>query len=401
MSVIGSTVLLELRKPGTPLATGRASGVIVTENGWVVTNRHVVVNADGTYPDIRIIPTGSAEQPDLACSFVIPARGFLPSTTDDLALIIPPIAPPCHLTPARLSVSIPSTGTRISLVGYPATALGGNSITVTSGQVAGRIGSGTRLSYLKTDAKLIAGYSGGPVIDDAGNVIGIIAAITFNNSNPNLLSQVIQDNIGLIIPAANILQSFPELRNPPPAPKPAIQATQNGRRKRRTRTRKVKMKKSAQASVLASVTSETPATPCTLRAWTCTVIGPCTDAREQVQKCDLVDTMCSNPERVQPPGYLQCIPGKKKLEEMFSTIIRGIAVSREMDNAALRLTPTFANQVLRIRNQYIERLEQYADIYVRASEDRDVFRLEQDTIPSLEQTLRGLETQFKGVERGY
>lgn len=145
-------------------ATGVGSGIIFDPNGWILTNRHVVTGSDkltvelkdGTQYSGRIYGIDSLT--DLAI-VKIDASG-LPSATlgnsDELKV-----------------------GQLVVAIGSP---LGDFSNTVTSGIVSAKgrtiqVDGGQLTNLIQTDAAINPGNSGGPLIDDAGNVIGINTAI--------------------------------------------------------------------------------------------------------------------------------------------------------------------------------------------------------------------------------
>lgn len=155
-----------------PDGTSQGTGVVLDDNGHVLTNEHVV--SGGT--DVTITTNQGRSYP---------ARivGTDPST--DLA-VIQVEDPPAELTPATFADS--ST----VVVGQEVMALGtplGLSNTVTTGIISavnrpvsarGEKGDGSDTAYtsaLQTDAAINPGNSGGPLVDAAGQVIGINTAI--------------------------------------------------------------------------------------------------------------------------------------------------------------------------------------------------------------------------------
>ena len=100
------------------------------------------------------------------------------------------------------------------MIGYPALSIGEYSITLTRGQIAGRADE-----YLKTDAKLTNGNSGGPVVDTNGNFVGIATGTTTEGLG-----------IGLVIPIALISDlirarsSFPSYTPKHPSENPSLPA---------------------------------------------------------------------------------------------------------------------------------------------------------------------------------
>ncbi|MDB4977918.1 MAG: secreted protein [Candidatus Peribacteria bacterium] len=189
-TAISSTVLIGIYDSDGNLI-GRASGFIASPDGMVVTNKHVVENDAGHLVDsIFIIPTNANEEPDWPCAWQ--PTSVIRHSERDLALIITEGEAniPCNFNFLSPSKVIPETGTDIQILGYPAIGKGSLSITLTNGQIAGKIIEGGMTTELKTDAKIIPGVSGGPVFDDAGNLFGVATAYTMSSS----------ENIGLITP---------------------------------------------------------------------------------------------------------------------------------------------------------------------------------------------------------
>ena len=151
-------------------SSGVGSGIILTEDGYILTNRHVVEGS-------RTLTV------ELETSLTYPATLVEVSDTDDLALIR---IEATGLTPARIadSDSIQVGETAIA-IGSP---LGTYTETVTRGIVSGlgrtvtvrdeASGRPTTLENLiQTDAAINPGNSGGPLLDASGAVIGINPAV--------------------------------------------------------------------------------------------------------------------------------------------------------------------------------------------------------------------------------
>lgn len=151
--------------------TASASGVIVRSDGVIVTNAHVVAGArsiDVTLADGRTLPAR--------------LRGADPDT--DIAALT--------VTSEDLEVATLGTATLLQ-VGNPAVAVGASggiagSPSVTSGIVSAlgtqaKTRGGTILfDLIQVDAPLLAGTTGGPLVDDTGSVIGITTAFPENTS---------------------------------------------------------------------------------------------------------------------------------------------------------------------------------------------------------------------------
>ena len=161
------------KKKSEPVQSGLGSGVIISEDGYIVTNNHVVDGADklevlfndnSTY-DAKII--GTDEASDLAL-IKVDAKGLSPITFGDSENV--------------------KVGEWVLAVGNP---FGFNS-TVTAGIVSakarslGQSNRGGNLSiesFIQTDAALNPGNSGGALVNLRGELIGINSAIYSNTGS--------------------------------------------------------------------------------------------------------------------------------------------------------------------------------------------------------------------------
>ena len=189
-------------QPRTREAGSLGSGFIISPDGYVVTNNHLVqgVTGSGTVDAVTVITTDRKEYP---------ARIIGRDDTSDLALLKIegrnlPYVQWGDSTHARV-------GDWVLAIGNPY-GLGG---TVTAGIISalhrGITGSGAYDRYIQTDAAINMGNSGGPMFDLNGNVIGINAALISPTGG--------SVGIGLAIPAE--------------AAKPVIDALKRGERPRR------------------------------------------------------------------------------------------------------------------------------------------------------------------------
>ncbi len=136
---------------------GLGSGVIVSPDGYILTNNHVVGNAE----EIHVTLMDKRE-------FTAKVIGKDPKT--DLALI--KIDTKTPLPAAQLGESNQTeVGDWVVAIGNPF----GFSLTVTAGIVSakGRILGGNYDDFIQTDASINPGNSGGPLFNIAGQVIGI------------------------------------------------------------------------------------------------------------------------------------------------------------------------------------------------------------------------------------
>ena len=145
------------QKPSVVWSSG--SGFFVSDEGDVPTNNHVVDNCTS----IRV----SMDQTRPVEAHVV-AR----DSTNDLALLS------TRLTP-RL-IAAPRSGLRlgepVAAFGYPHTDILATSGNFTLGNVTALAGIGDDSRYLQMSAPVQGGNSGGPLLDQSGNLIGVVTA---------------------------------------------------------------------------------------------------------------------------------------------------------------------------------------------------------------------------------
>ncbi|WP_181704160.1 Do family serine endopeptidase [Chthonobacter albigriseus] len=165
--------------PGGPrFAQAQGSGFIISADGYVVTNNHVVENAE----EVTVVLTDGEE---LSAKVI----GTDPKT--DLALL--KIDEERQFPHVAFSKGDTRVGDWVVAVGNPF-GLGG---TVTAGIVSARgrdIGAGPYDDFIQIDASINKGNSGGPAFNLTGEVIGVNTAI-FSPSGGSV-------GIGFAIPAA-------------------------------------------------------------------------------------------------------------------------------------------------------------------------------------------------------
>lgn len=162
------------------------SGTIISPSGYVLTNYHVAGDLDRRiHYDWHAILMTDPDFTDQPPEFYFWARYIAGDPTHDLALLKieewydeEPIDPSFvfpHVTVGDSNQLIP--GDNITIVGYP--GISGSTITFTSGLMSGWLGedfeSGGK-QWIKTDAKIAHGNSGGGAFDPFGNLIGVPTA---------------------------------------------------------------------------------------------------------------------------------------------------------------------------------------------------------------------------------
>jgi S1-C subfamily serine protease len=175
-AVATSVVQIYAASGGVPICQG--SGSIVTADGLIVTNAHVVENSEGcAWDSLQVAITGSS---DAAPEVKYLAEVFAYDASLDLAVIGittdldgNPVTV-TDLRPVAIGDSdLVGLGDQIRILGYP--ALGGDTITFTSGSVSGftsEAGISDR-AWIKTDATISGGNSGGLAVNDRFEMIGV------------------------------------------------------------------------------------------------------------------------------------------------------------------------------------------------------------------------------------
>ncbi len=187
VSIVTSTKSMNLFGQSTD-SQAAGTGIIATADGYIVTNKHVINGAhkvtvildDGTtYEDVEVVAT---------------------DPLNDVAFL--KIKDVSDLTPATLGDSKTITvGQQVIAIGN---ALGEYQNTVTAGIISGTgrsvtasDGTGSNVETLsdmiQTDAAINSGNSGGPLVNAAGEVIGI-----------NTATSASAENMGFAIPISSV-----------------------------------------------------------------------------------------------------------------------------------------------------------------------------------------------------
>ncbi|MCU1405812.1 MAG: hypothetical protein JWQ43_2115 [Glaciihabitans sp.] len=169
------TIVSSLYYSDTSKAAG--TGVILTSNGEILTNNHVIDGA--TSIEVTVESTGKTyvanvvgvdATNDVALLQLVGASGLTPSTTDDSTLSVG--------DEATSVGNAEGTGDLVAAAGT-ITALE-QSITVGNEYTGG---SESLSNLIEIDADVVSGDSGGPLVDADGDVIGIVTAASSGSAN--------------------------------------------------------------------------------------------------------------------------------------------------------------------------------------------------------------------------
>lgn len=191
------------REMGVIVGRGKSvgSGFVVDAAGYIMTNAHVVANAQRV--EVLLPPTNADGSLATALSprmNVIPARIAGLSSELDLALLKVEMTLPA-LTLATYSQL--RQGETVFAFGSPA----GMRYTLTHGlvsAVARQVDPDSPLIYVQTDAPINPGNSGGPLVNVRGEVVGMNTFIVSQSGG--------SEGLGFAVPSATIRTAFRQLR---------------------------------------------------------------------------------------------------------------------------------------------------------------------------------------------
>jgi S1-C subfamily serine protease len=145
--------------PKSDVEASSGTGFFVTTEGAIVTNAHVLEDCS----DIRVTT-------DLGATAI--AKVIARDVGNDLALLSTGLTAKktaAFRTPIRL-------GEGVEAFGYPLTDVLAKSGNFTLGNVSALVGIGEDSRYLQISAPAQPGNSGGPLLDQNGNVVGVVSA---------------------------------------------------------------------------------------------------------------------------------------------------------------------------------------------------------------------------------
>jgi 2-alkenal reductase len=182
-------------------AAGQGSGFVISQDGFVVTNNHVidgadrvnVIFADGTFEAARII--GTDPYSDLALLKV--ERTGLPFVE-------------------LVDSDQVKVGQKVIAIGNPFGLDGTMTLGIVSArgrtlpEAASDGGSYSNPDIIQTDAAINPGNSGGPLLDTRGRVVGVNTAI--RTSNESFTGQASNSGIGFAVPSNTVKRVVESLK---------------------------------------------------------------------------------------------------------------------------------------------------------------------------------------------
>ena len=177
---------------------GNGSGIIISKSGYIITNHHVIDDADDI--EVEFILNNQVKKFNTEIVQV--------DKVHDLAIlkIVDVNFDGTNALPYNFKSRVSDVGTQVYAFGYPYALLGmGKEIKVTDGIISSKTGLDGNITTYQITAPIQAGNSGGPLFDDKGNFIGI---------NSSGIRKDIADNVGYSIKtsyALNLIDILPRV----------------------------------------------------------------------------------------------------------------------------------------------------------------------------------------------
>jgi V8-like Glu-specific endopeptidase len=166
--LIFTSILFNLTLFSQETSTVSGSGIVLTKDGYIATNNHVVENGLEYYVDIFTNGVKKSYS----------AKVIQTDKSNDLAII--KIEDPNF----KVFTSIPyafkmqgvNVGEKVFAMGYPLPGLQGEEVKITDGLISSKTGFQNDNKTYQISAPIQPGNSGGPLFDYSGNLIGLTSS---------------------------------------------------------------------------------------------------------------------------------------------------------------------------------------------------------------------------------
>jgi TPR repeat protein len=180
--------------PGNPTGTG--TGFFITDDGYLISNCHVVKDA----AQVRLLTSAG----------LISAKVVRVDAANDLALL--KAEGRFAALPIASSRTVKLGGT-VATVGFPDIGLQGFAPKFARGEIASLSGALDDARYFQISVPVQPGNSGGALVDEHGNVVGVVSA-KLNASAALAASGALPENVNYAVKSSfllSFLESVPEL----------------------------------------------------------------------------------------------------------------------------------------------------------------------------------------------
>ena len=180
--------------PANPIVTG--TGFFITDDGYLISNNHVVKDAT----KVRLVTSAG----------LIFAKVVSMDAANDLALL----KANGKFSPLPIAASrVVKLGSTVASVGFPNIGLQGFSPKLAKGEIASLSGVQDDPRYFQISVPVQPGNSGGALVDEHGNVVGVVSA-KLNASVALAASGSLPENVNYAVKSSfllSFLESVPEV----------------------------------------------------------------------------------------------------------------------------------------------------------------------------------------------
>ncbi len=172
------------------------TGFFITETGYLISNYHVIKHA----AQVRLFTSVG----------IISARVVKVDAANDLALL--KAEGRFAALPVAASRGVKLGGT-VATVGFPNIGLQGFAPKLAKGEIAALSGAGDDARYFQISVPVQPGNSGGALVDERGNVVGVVSA-KLNASAALAMSGTLPENVNYTVKSSyllSFLESVPEV----------------------------------------------------------------------------------------------------------------------------------------------------------------------------------------------
>jgi len=177
-------------------AMASGTGFFITDDGYLISNNHVVKGAT----KVRLV-TGAG---------LIDAKVVSVDAANDLALLkVEGKFSPLPISPSRSA----QLGSTVATVGFPDIGLQGFAPKLAKGEIASLSGASDDPRYFQISVPVQPGNSGGALVDEHGNVIGIVSA-KLDASAALAASGALPENVNYAVKSSfllSFLESVPDV----------------------------------------------------------------------------------------------------------------------------------------------------------------------------------------------
>ena len=172
------------------------TGFFISNDGYLISNNHVVVGAN----QVRLVTRAG----------LISAKVVKVDAANDLALL--KAEGRFAALPVAASRGVKLGGT-VATVGFPNIGLQGFAPKLAKGEIAALSGAGDDARYFQISVPVQPGNSGGALVDERGNVVGVVSA-KLNASAALALSGTLPENVNYAVKSSyllSFLESVPDV----------------------------------------------------------------------------------------------------------------------------------------------------------------------------------------------